>query len=146
MYAVEADTYRNGFQSNLILEAESKGDLKKVKQIRQHQLNEELRQTYRNIKMVVNDGLGAPYHMELTTEYGPHISTDKDAIEAALMNEYENEYRLAYSSPFLQEPLLSKLGQLAINDKAQAILDGKYECDLNIPTHTKTFIKHLKKR
>ena len=75
------------------MEAESKGDLKKVKQIRQHQLNEELRQTYRNIKMVVNDGLGARYHMELTTEYGPRLSTDKDAIEAVLMNEYENEYQ-----------------------------------------------------
>ena len=144
-YAAEADTHRYGFQSKLILDAESEGDFKKAKQIRQHQLNEELRQTHKNVKMVVNNNLGAPYHMELTTANGVHISTDKEAIENALRTEYENKYRLAYSSPFLQEPLLSELGQFAINDKAKAILNGTYECDLNIPKHTKTFIRHLKK-
>ena len=144
-YAKEADAYRNGFQEDVILEAESKGDFKKAKRIRQNQLNEELRLTHRNVKMVVNNNVGAPYHVELTTESGTHVSLDKNKIEQALMKEYENKYRLAYSSPFLQEPLLSTLGQLALNENSQAILEGTFDCDINIPRHTKKFIKHLKK-
>ena len=144
-YAAEADQYRNGFQDRLITQAESKGDFKKAKQIRQHQLNEELRITHKNVKMVINKGLGAPYHVALTTTSGTHVSTDKTKIEQALMTEYENKYRLAYSSPFLQEPLISQLGQLAMNDTAQEMLDGKFDCDINIPKHTKKFIKHLKR-
>ena len=91
--------------------------------------------------------MGTPYHMELPSSSGSgtYISTDKDQIEAALMDEYEKKYRLAYSSPFLQEPLLTELGQMATNDKAQQILDGTFNCDIDISRHTKKFTRHLKK-
>ena len=88
--------------------------------------------------------MGAPYHMKFTSTSGTYISIDKDPIEKALMNEYENKYRLAYSSPFLQEPLITELGQMATNDKALQILNGTFDCDINIPSNTKKFIRHLK--
>ena len=68
---------------------------------------EESRHTNKEIKMYMNAFLGAPYDMELHGPDGPYISTDKTELEEALMIEYENKCRLASSSQFLHEPLVS---------------------------------------
>ena len=51
----------------------------------------------------------------------------------------------AYSSPFLQTPLIQQLGQEAVNDTAQKILHGKFPNDYHLSTETNDFIKHLQK-
>ena len=65
-------------------------------------------------------------------------------MEQALISEYNNKYHLAHSSPFLKEPLLSELGQLALNDKAHGILNGDFVCPAGVKKHTRRFIEHLK--
>ena len=59
------------------------------------------------------------------------------------MKEYEAKYRLAESSPFLDEPLLSDLGPLALNSNAEKILEGTYICPPGVDTYTEKFIHHL---
>lgn len=81
--------------------------------------------------------------MELVGETGTFISRDKEEIEKALMIEYENKYRLAESSPFLEEPLLSDLGQLALNDKANGNFNGDYDCPPGVDPYAQSFIRHL---
>ena len=121
-YAKDAEQHRVQFQSHIIDENESLGHNQKAQEIRQQQIQEESRRMHSRIRGVVGTQMGAPYHIELEDGHGTYLSTDRDKIEHALMQEYDNKYRLAYSSPFLQEPLLSDLGQLAINGKANQIL------------------------
>lgn len=87
--------------------------------------------------------MGAPYHMELSNDEGTFISTDKEEIERALIQEYEDKYHFAEASPFLKEPLLSEFGQLALNRNSERVMNGTYQCPVGVSKYTKYFIKHL---
>ena len=83
--------------------------------------------------------------MELNHNATSYVSTDKDNIEKALIVEYDAKYRLANSSPFLKEPLLSALGPMALNANAEKIMNGSFVCPPGVKKHTRRFIQHLAK-
>lgn len=134
---------RPSFLDDLADAIAADGDLERSTVIRQLKSQEESRHMHKEIRNSTKEFSGAPYHMELPSDNGPYISTDKEEIEKALMAEYEAKYRLAEASPFLKEPLLSELGPLALNDNAERILNGTYQCPPGIDKYTKCFIKHL---
>ena len=142
-YASQAKIKRPAFLDGLADALAATGNISRSSAIRQLKSQEESRHSHRMIRVAIKEFSGAPFHMELIGDKGPFISTDKEEIEKALMIEYENKYRLAESSPFLEEPLLSDLGQLALNDKANAILNGDYECPPGVDQYTQSFIRHL---
>ena len=72
-----------------------------------------------------------------------YFVTEKGVIEEALKNENQSKYLLAYSSPFLQEPLLSLLGQNSLTQAGDAILQGTFIPPDGLSEHTKHFISLL---
>lgn len=142
-YAKDADMHRDDMYE-LLAEAQAEaGNITKSNALKQQRLNEESRVTHQRIKLVTKDIMGAPYQMEITHENRTFLSADRTQLEAALMQENEHKYRLAYSSPFLQEPLLTEFGKMALNDNSQAVLDGTYVCPPNTSKYTKKFIEAL---
>ena len=71
------------------------------------------------------------------------VTTDKIEIEKALCEQNRMKFTSAYSSPFLQEPLLSQIGQTATTDASVQILNGTYQPPNELSIHTKNFIKQL---
>ena len=142
-YAYDSEQKRKDFLERLADDQAAAGNITKANAINQLNLNEESRRIHSNVKAVTKDFLGAPYHMELQNEDGSFLSTDRDQIEIALIQEYEAKYRLSESSPFLHEPLSSMLGHMAITPSSQQILDGTFVCPPSINKHTKKFITHL---
>ena len=71
------------------------------------------------------------------------ITTDKEEIEQALQKENKKKFRLAYSSPFLQQPIIKDIKQHATNRSAQKILNGTFNPVYRISSKTKQFIKLL---
>ena len=122
------------------------GDEKKSSIIRRLNRTEEDRIARRNIKVTVKPFIGATSKIQmddsLTGE--SYFVTDKGEIEQALRNENAVKYTLAYSSPFLQEPLLSLLGQNSLTVAGDEILAGTFEPPPELSVHTKKFIKLLK--
>ena len=143
-YAYDSEQKRKDFLERLADDQAAAGNITKANAINQLNLNEESRRIHSNVKAATKDFLGAPYHMELQNEDGSFLSTDRDQIEIALIQEYEAKYRLSESSPFLHEPLSSMLGHMAITPSSQQILDGTFVCPPSINKHTKKFITHLK--
>ena len=108
---------------------------------------EELRASYRRIKMVTKPYFGATEKVLISNDNSneEEITTDKKRIEEALCEENKKKFVEAYSSPFLQTPLIQQLGQEAVTDTAQKILHGKFPNDFHLSTETNDFIKHLQK-
>ena len=100
----------------------AKGNISRSSAVRQLKSQEESRYSNRTIRNAIKHFDGTPYHTEILGLQRSFVSTDKEQIENALMKEYEAKYKLAESSPFLDEPLLSDLGQLAFNSNAEKYL------------------------
>ena len=142
-YAKDADTHRDDFYE-LLAEAQAEaGNISKSNALRQQKLNEDSRITHQRIKIVTKDHMGASYQMEISLHNKTFLSADREQLESALIQENEYKYRLAYSSPFLHEPLFSEFGHMALNNNAQAVLDGTYQCPPTLHKYTKQFISHL---
>ena len=133
-YASQAKLKRPAFLDGLADALAAKGNISRSSAVRQLKSQEESRYSNRTIRNAIKHFDGAPYHMELPGPQGSFVSTDKEQIENALMKEYEAKYRLAESSPFLDEPLLSDLGPLALNSNAEKILEGTYICPPGVDT------------
>ena len=106
---------------------------------------EEIRDSYKRIKTVTKPFFGATEKVLISNHdcSEERITTDKIEIEQALCSQNRIKFTSAYSSPFLQEPLLSQIGQTATSINAQKILDGTYQPPSNISNATKEFIQHL---
>ena len=116
--------------------------------LRMHR-NEELRNSYRRIKNATKPFCGATDKV-LTTlgsiDEQEHLSNEKEIIEKALCEENKQKFTMAYSSPFLQEPLASMVRQTATSKAAQEILNGTFTTSsMKISSSTKSFIHHLRK-
>jgi len=72
------------------------------------------------------------------------ITNDKIEIERALCEQNMKTFTAAYSSPFLQKPLISQIGQTATSEQSQQILLGKFNPQKSLSKDTKRFIKQLK--
>ena len=104
------------------------GNEKKSTVVRRLNREEEDRHARRNIKVTVKPFAGATTKVQIVdpnTNNSRYI-TDKGAIEEALRNENEQKYSLAHSSPFLQQPLLSLLGQDSLTPTEDDILFGTF--------------------
>ena len=134
---------RPHFKDDLADAIAAEGDTETSTVVRQLKSQEESRHMHRQIRNSTKEFMGAPYHMELSNDEGTFISTDKEEIERALIQEYEAKYHLAEASPFLKEPLLSKFGQLALNRNSERVKNGTYQCPVGVSKYTKCFIKHL---
>ena len=142
-YAKDSKVHRPNFIDQLIEDKIAEGDQEVANRLNEQKLQEETRHVHRRIKLSTKPFVGAPYHMELQGPRKSYISNDKDQMEQALITEYDAKYRLAHSSPFLHEPLLSEFGPMAFNNNADKVLDGTYICPPGVKRHTKQFIKHL---
>ena len=109
--------------------------------------NEELRESFRRIKSVTKPFYGATEKVLISSQDGQSemITTDKLQIEQALAIQNQKKFTDAYSSPFLQEPLISELGQEAVTKRAEQILDGTYNAEKIESNDTKQFIKCLQR-
>jgi hypothetical protein len=65
-------------------------------------------------------------------------------IEEAFMRTNEIKYRQSYDAPFLQEPLLSSYGYLGLNDNADKVMEGTFECPAGTDQYAAKLLKHLK--
>ena len=109
--------------------------------------NEELRESYKRIKVVTKPFFGATEKVLIpssTSSNEERITTDKLEIEQALRDQNMIKFTSAYSSPFLQHPLKSQIRQTATTSYSTQILNGKYKSPSSISKATKVFIKHLK--
>ena len=136
---------RKKFIDSLADAIAAEGNEKKSNVIRRLNRTEEERFARRNIKAVVNNFAGATTRVQLDDHPSgePYFTTDKTAIEQALIQENEKKYTLAYSSPFLQEPLLSLLGQDSLTVAGDEILAGTFIPPTDISEATKKFISLL---
>ena len=64
--------------------------------------------------------------------------SNKDTVEQKIMENNENRFRLMESTPPMNEPLLSDLG-----DATKHILNGTYICPEGVDAYTKNFIASL---
>ena len=144
-YGCQIEEKRYAWIDDLADAIAAKGNISKSAAVRQLKSREESSHTYRQIRVATKNILGAPYHMELTKNGESFVSTDKEEIESALIDEYENKYHLAEALPFLQEQLLSDIGALALGDSASQILNGTYSCPSWFSKYTEKFISYLKK-
>ena len=108
--------------------------------------NEELRESHRRIKMVTKPFCGATEKVLIPTENiaEERITNEKIEIEQALCKQNKKKFTSAYSSPFLQQPLLSQIGQTATSEESQQILLGNFDPPKSLSKDTKRFIKQLK--
>ena len=141
--AKRSHIHRPDFLDSLAEEQMDEGNVKEAKRLMQQKQQEETRIVHRNVKVATKDSMGAPYRMELEQNGRTFVSADKEQLETAMIDEYEAKYRLARSSPFVQEPQTSLLGPMAFNENAKKIVRGEFVCPPDIDEHTKTFIEHL---
>ena len=109
--------------------------------------NEDLRASYRRIKIATKPYFGATEKVLLQdgNSDSEEITTDKKRIEIALCNENKKKFMEAYSSPFLQSPLIEQLGQTATTKDAKKILNGTFPLNPNLEPATNNFIQQLRK-
>ena len=69
--------------------------------------------------------------------------TNCEDMENALLDESKRRFTQASSTPFMTEPLFSKIGKLGVNDAAQAILDGTFQCPPGVEPVTQRYIQQL---
>ena len=82
---------------------------------------EEIRESYKRIKMVTKPFFGTTEKVLIAIPASTEekVAMDKFEVEKALCEHNRRKFTSAYSSPFLQEPLLSQVGQFATTPAAQ---------------------------
>ena len=110
--------------------------------------NEDLRASYRRIKVATKPYYGTTEKVlikKADDNNEEEMTTDKKKIEIALCAENKKKFMEAYSSPFLQPPLIDQLSQTATTPTAMTILNGTYKSNPKLGKVTNDFIKQLKK-
>ena len=143
-----AGVKRNEYIESLAALHASKGNESKSNAIKRMKRNEDMRSAYRRIKSVTKKFQGATERVKIPDKANSgtmKITTDKLEIEEALREENVSKFKLAYKEcPFLQEPLLSMLGQESSTESADQILRGTFLVPQQLSKYTKRFIKLLK--
>lgn len=143
----KAKLHRTKFQDKLYDKYEEVGDEEMCKAIRKMKLNEETRHTHRRIKNVTKPFGGSVHRLNISDENSPdgrRTTTDPVEIEHSLMAEYEQKYRLVYTTPFLQYPLRAEMGEQSLTKEAEEVLLGTYQPPIKLSNATVTFLKHSK--
>jgi hypothetical protein len=122
------------------------GNTSAANELKQLQIREQQRLHWRNIKRVTGklDGGGVTFVTELQPNGIYKPLRNKVEIEEAFMRTNEIKYRQSYDTPFLQEPLLSSFGYLGLNDNANKVMEGTFECPAGTDQYVAKLLKHLK--
>ena len=143
----DADKHRIKFQDKLHDKYESEGNDEMCNAIRAMKLKEETRHTHRRIKRVTKPFGGSVHRLSIedsNSATGRRTTTDQTEIEQSLMKEYEQKYRLVYSTPFLQYPLRDEMGDQGLTESAEEVLLGTYKAPIETTAATKIFLQHAK--
>jgi len=144
----EAEMKRDQYIENLAALQASRGNESKSNAIKRMKRNEDLRSSYRRIKSVTKTFQGATERVKIPDRENSgkmKITTNKIEIEEAIREENEEKFKLAYKEcPFLQEPLLSMIGQDSTTECADQILRGTFQVPQHLGKYTKRFIELLK--
>ncbi len=81
--------------------------------------------------------------VEITEPHSPHLISGHRAVEQALCQSLQNRFMKAHGSPFLHPPLLQDVGFLGCSLAAKEILEGSYQCPLDMDKNTHLFIEAL---
>ena len=138
---------RKAFTTKLATLQAAQGNESISNAIRRLNRIEELQESHRRIKYITKPFFGATdkvlvYNLDSNTE---ETTTDKSTIEHALSNQNKRKFTDAYSSPFLQDPLLSLIGQNATTREATQILDGTFHAPRGLHPTTKQFIDQMQR-
>ena len=143
-----AITSRKQFIEELARQQSARGNESVSNAIQRINRNEEMRESYRRIKNVTKKPFyGATERVLISNNKKPgeeRVTTKKIEIEKALCTENKKKFTAAYSSPFLQEPLITQLKQTATTTTANKILQGTFRANKSLSKATKDYIKILK--
>ena len=144
---MNAKNNRKAFTTKLATLQAARGNKSISNAIRRLNCIEELRESHRRIKYVTKPFLGATDKVLVYDDVSntKTTSTDKIIIEDALSKQNKRKFTDAYSSLFLQDPLLPLIGQHATTRQATQILDGTFQVTRELTTPTKHFIVQLQK-
>jgi len=126
----KAKEHRRTFQDKIHDKYEKEGNDEMCKAIKAMKLKEETRYTHRRIKNATKPFGGSVHRLNIADDDAPggrRTTTDPDEIQQALMQEYEQKYRLVYSTPFLQYLLRDEIGDQGLTNAAEEVLLGTYE-------------------
>jgi hypothetical protein len=85
-------------------------------------------------------------YVEYTDENGlEQECTTREEIDDTCIDEGYKRYAQSHNSPFLTSPLLEDFGFLGNQTRVQDILDGTYECSVEVDEFTKQFIQELRR-
>jgi hypothetical protein len=77
-------------------------------------------------------------------ENGEMVHYDNQtSIEEKIMENNEMQFHLTETTPLMQEPLVSELGNMADTSAADWILQGTYVCPPGVDWYTQEFISSL---
>jgi len=146
----EADLKRDQYIDGLAALHASKGNTSKSNILKRMKRNEALRASFKRIKSATKQFHGATERVQIKEKSSEgaermKITTDKLEIEEAIRDENIKKFSLAYREcPFLNEPLITMLGQSASNYHADQILRGTFQPPNQLNKYTRRFIRLLK--
>ena len=107
---------------------------------------ERQREASRHLKRVLQrTHTGAVHEVEVLNSAGETVVlTDREAVEAALMDNNESRFRQTEDTPAMQGELLEDLGYLGMTTASAAILEGTYTCPPGTDSYTRDFFDTLK--
>jgi len=143
----EADLKCEQYIDGLAALHASKGNTSKSNILKSMKRNEALRASYKRIKSATKHFHGATERVQIPDKLNEgrmKITTDKLEIEEAIRDEDIKKFSLLYREcPFLNEPLITMLGQSASNDHADQILRGAFQSPSQLNKYTRRFIRLL---
>jgi len=137
----EADLKREQYIDGLAALHASKGNTSKSNILKSMKRNEALRASATKHFHGATERVQIP---DKSNEGRMKITTDKLEVEEANCDENIKKFSLSYREcPFLNEPLITMLGQSASNDHADQILRGTFQSPSQLNKYTRRFIRLL---
>jgi len=81
--------------------------------------------------------------VEIMELQGPQLVSSQQAMEQALCQSLQSCFTKAHGSPFLHQPLLCDVGFWGCGQAAREIVEGSYQCPLEMDKYTWLFIEAL---
>jgi len=81
--------------------------------------------------------------VKISSELGPQLILGKANIKQAICQSLQQQFTKAPGYPFLHGKILSHVSLLGCSTTAKEILEGTYQCPLDVDTYTQQFIEAL---
>ena len=144
----QADVFRKDHLDSLAAARAKDKGTQKATELKQLKSINKARETGATVRRALNKnskGLATVLHRPSDpTGTNIEVCDTQEALVFASMEEAQIRFtRASDISPFMQEPLYSQLGPLAIEPAADSILLGTYQPPETLDPYTKLFIQHL---